>query len=91
MTIISFKSTKCVHSEFKVSESLNTIQCGLCDELMNPIWVLLQLCNKEARYHLEVERLLKQKSDLIEEIEMIKNRVVCECERCHKMTRITKG
>ncbi len=74
---------KCSHNKFIVDESLEHVECGLCGKELNPMWVLSQLCNVEARFNLKFKHLNKQLA-LAEK----KNR--CKCEHCSKITRIQR-
>ncbi len=74
---------RCTHSKFILYESLNTIECGICGEKLNPIWVLSQYCNRESRFNMEIERL-KKVADKADK----KNR--CKCEKCGEMTIIQR-
>lgn len=81
--VIKRKWETCSHTKYLVSEKLNYVECGLCGKELNPMWVLAQMCNRENRANMEVDRLKKiaEKADS-------KNR--CKCEHCGKMTRIQK-
>lgn len=74
---------RCQHNKFLVDEQLGTVECGICGEKLNPIWVLRQLCGEETRYFRRLE-FLKGEADKAE----AKNR--CKCEKCGQMTRIAK-
>lgn len=73
----------CAHNQFIVDEALNTVECGLCHAQLNPIWVLRQLSNTEARYWRHLEALKATAEDA-------KGRNRCKCEHCQQMTRIIK-
>ena len=82
LTSARFKQ-RCAHGKYVVDESLNTIKCGLCNEGLNPIWVLNQMCDVENRYNMEIERLT-----VIAKKAQLKNK--CKCEKCGEMTRIQR-
>lgn len=73
----------CQHNEILVDDELAYVECGLCGEKLNPIWVLKKMCNREHRAIDRIERL----NDLAEKA-IKKNR--CKCEKCGKMTRIQR-
>jgi len=75
--------TNCQHNKFQVDSRHSTVECGLCGEKLNPMWVIEQFCNKEHRLFMQLDFLRK----LAKKAE-IKNR--CKCEHCEKMTRIQK-
>ena len=79
----AFSTKTCAHNKFLVDEKLAYIECGICGEKLNPMWVIGQLCNREARANRAVEALAK----VVEEAEK-KNS--CKCEKCGQMTRIVK-
>lgn len=74
---------RCRHNKYIVDRTLSAVECGICGERLNPIWVLEQLCDQEsrARQHLNA---LKDKAEKAKE----KNR--CKCEHCKNMTRIQR-
>jgi len=37
---------KCKHTKFIVDESLNEVECGICGEKLNPIWVISQMAKE---------------------------------------------
>lgn len=74
---------RCQHNKFIVDEQLGEVECGICGDKLNPIWVLRHLCGEEARYY---QRL----SFLREEAEKAKAKNRCKCEKCGQMTRIEK-
>ena len=76
-------SDRCVHNKFVIDQSLNTVTCGSCGKELNPMWVLSQLCRKEASAWDHLEYLEKQ-------AEKAKDKNRCKCEHCKKMTRIHK-
>ena len=72
---------RCVHNKFIVDESLDAVQCGICHQSLNPMWVLKQLCGNEHR----AANHLSQLQGLIEETQ---SKLRCKCEHCGKMTKI---
>ena len=82
ITTVSF-SRRCQHNKFIVDETLNTVECGICGDKLNPIWALAQFSKKEARVRQSVEAA----QEIAKKAEA-KNR--CKCEHCKKMTRIVK-
>lgn len=76
-------SKRCKHNKFLVDEELGYVECGICGEHLNPIWVISQLCNREARAWVKLNDLNKLAIEASQ-----KNR--CKCEHCKQMTRIVK-
>lgn len=83
ITLLRFGSLRCVHSKFIVDPKLDTVECGICGEKLNPIWVLEQFCHEESRVRRTIEHLEQ-------EAKFIENRVRTRCDHCKKMTRIKK-
>jgi len=76
-------SFKCRHGKFLIDSQLATIECGQCNEKLNPIWVLSQFMQKENSYNMQIERLKKV-------VEKAEKKNSCKCEHCSKMTRIQR-
>jgi len=74
---------KCKHTKFIVDESLNEVECGICGEKLNPIWVISQMANKEHRALIRLDEINK-----IADKALAKTK--CKCQHCHKMTDIVK-
>ena len=83
--IIKIKNCRfnCQHNKFLLDPQLGYVECALCGEKLNPMWVIQQFCNDEARLWNQLSGLRA----LVVEAEK-KNR--CKCEHCHKMTKIVK-
>lgn len=47
-TTTAFKN-RCQHNEYIFDESLNVIECSMCNKELNPIWIIEQLVNAESR------------------------------------------
>lgn len=71
----------CSHNKFIVDPQLSTVECGLCGEKLNPMWVLEQYAKGESR-------LFNQLYTLKSEIEISKSKVRCKCKHCGKITSI---
>jgi len=72
---------KCWHRQVVVDDSLNTVECKLCGETLNPMWVLDQLCDKEHRYYMRLKELNDTANQVAEKLK-------CKCLHCGKMTPI---
>jgi len=81
--LLKIRNWKCRHNKFLIDPQLGYVECGICGEKLNPMWVLEQLCSEEARYYKHLEAL----TELAKKAEK-KNR--CKCEHCKKMTKIQK-
>ncbi len=78
---------KCMHSpflgaSFVVDASLAEVECSLCHEKLNPMWVLGELTKRDSRFH-EAHRRYH------EETKRLKERSSTKCQCCGKMTRIS--
>lgn len=72
---------RCHHGRYLVDTEMGYVECGICSEKLNPMFVLGQLCNEEARAWVSLEaikKLAKQTEDKLR----------CKCQHCKKMTRI---
>ncbi len=74
-------SYKCQHGKFLVDEKKAEVECGLCHEKLNPIWVLLALAREDAR-------LRDHWSQMKAELALMGERVRTKCDNCGKITRI---
>ena len=75
--------TTCKHNQLIVDVATNSVECGDCLKVLDPMWVLIQLSDKH--------NYLCRRYDEIKEISEkanAKNR--CKCEKCGQMTRIVK-
>ena len=72
---------RCIHNKFILDSSLDTVKCGICDQSLNPMWVLEQLAIKEHRYVMRLKELHK------EEVKAA-GKMKCKCKHCGKMTKI---
>ena len=72
---------KCAHNKFKVDTELDYVECGICGEHLNPMFVLSQLCGREARAN-------KHYDYLVDIAEKTANKLRCKCEHCQRMTKI---
>lgn len=83
--VIDISHNRCIHTKFKVDETLEHVECGLCGKQLNPMWVLIQFGNTESRYFHRIN-MLKDQAEKAKA--KAKNR--CKCEHCGKMTKIQK-
>lgn len=82
-SVFKRKYNDCYHTSFEIDLSKNHVECGKCKAILNPMWVLNEIANKESNNR---HRLI----DLKKEIEETKNKMHCKCDKCGKMTRIAK-
>ncbi|WCH25215.1 hypothetical protein [Aeromonas salmonicida] len=71
----------CRHNKFIYDETLGYVECGICGEHLNPMWVIEQFTNKESR----VVRYLEQLNRLVDET---RAKTKCKCQHCGQMTDI---
>ena len=81
--LVKVTDFKCRHNKFNVDPRLGTVECGICGEKLNPMWVLDQLCNHESRVWVQYER--------VRELAIkTRDKLRCKCQHCGKMTRIVR-
>lgn len=64
-----------------VDETLAEVQCGECGAKLEPVWVLRQLCEKEAKWNRNREEFLAIKKEA-------EARTRTRCQHCDQMTAI---
>lgn len=74
---------KCQHTKFIVDEAENLIECGICGEKLNPVWVVAQLAANEHRAIRHLEEIQEVTKKAIAKTK-------CKCMHCHKMTDIVR-
>lgn len=79
--VSKFRTQQCKHNEVILDPELAYVKCKLCGEKLNPLWVLSQYADSEAR-------LFKQLEIVKREYELVKNKTKCKCEKCGGVTRI---
>lgn len=72
---------KCRHNHYLIDESKAEVECGLCHEKLNPMYVLLELAKQETRWN-------ESRKAYIKEHEAINARRKTKCQHCGQMTRI---
>lgn len=76
------KGSVCLHEKFIVDKEKAEVECGGCGEKLNPMWVLVQLCGRDRRFH-EGHRRYH------EEMKRLSERSRTKCHHCGQMTRIS--
>lgn len=77
------EGANCDHrSGFIVDSKLATVECAKCHALLNPMWALEQLCQRDHQFHANSKRYH-------EEMQRLAERSRTKCEWCDKMTRIS--
>ena len=75
---------ECQHNKgFTLAEGENTVRCGVCDKVLDPIWVFGQLMKTESSWHRQYLRL-------VEFNELYKKNSKFKCDHCGKMSRTVK-
>ena len=74
----------CQHNKYLVSPEISYVECALCGEKLNPVWVISQLAQRENRANMRLAYLesLCEKAD---------KKNSCKCEHCGKMTAIQRS
>lgn len=81
-----YDSQRCPHKgPFLLSKEEWSVECGDCGALLNPIWCLMKLANKEAYWNQRLDDLREYVTKLDEEI---KGRERTKCTHCGNMTAI---
>lgn len=75
---------RCDHPRFIVDEASDQVECAVCAERLNPIWVLTQLTREDRR----MERV---RTKYREEMERLDKRTRTKCDHCGQMTRISRS
>jgi len=73
----------CRHNKYYLDNSLANVKCGICNESLNPLWVIRELANEENRYFMQMQAY----ENIVKKAEA-KNK--CKCEKCGEMTRIER-
>lgn len=77
------KFGKCQHPSFVVDEALAEVECAVCKEKLNPVWVLARLASKDRRMH---EASIRYR----EEMARLAERERTKCQHCGQITRISR-
>ena len=81
--LFAVRPVKCCHGRYQVDDSLDAVECTICGERLNPMWVLRDLAANESRDH---QRLVALKRALADARSALK----WKCGHCHKMNDMTK-
>lgn len=73
---------KCFHGQFQIDSSLDYVTCGLCQERLNPMYVLKRLAMQDSKFRENNEKYN-------EEMKRLKERSKTKCEHCGQMTGIS--
>lgn len=74
-------SYKCQHGHFLVDEKAAEVECGLCHEKLNPMWVLGRIAHDDWRLR---ERWASMKA----EVDLLAPKLRAKCKHCGKMTPV---
>ena len=75
---------KCFHRRFVIDETAAQVECKDCKEKLSPMWVLMQLAQRENKYH-------EYHARYQEELARLAERSKTKCQHCGQMTRISKS
>jgi hypothetical protein len=74
----------CVHGQFQIDSSLDVVTCGICEEKLNPMFVLKRLAQQDSRF--------RQNSEIYQDqMKRLAERSRTKCEHCKNMTRISQN
>ncbi len=68
----------CRHPHFIVDEAKSKVECGLCGEKLNPMWVLQEIARQDSQLAQMRDALSKKVTDL-------RNKTKYKCGSCGKM------
>lgn len=71
----------CEHKKFIIDSKKAEVECADCKTLLNPMWVLEKLCEKETRY-------MRRKNEYIALLNELSKKKKCKCKHCGKFTDI---
>lgn len=74
---------ECDHPRFIVDPAKAEVECAVCSERLNPIWVLTRLAGEDRRMENTRERYREEMARLAE-------RSRTKCQHCGEMTRISR-
>ena len=75
---------ECRHPRFIIDQAATTVECAVCHQQLNPMWVLGELANKDSAVSRCRQAYREQAS---KEAAKLK----CKCQHCGKMTRISRS
>jgi hypothetical protein len=83
LRLVRYQHGACDHRTctYIVDEKLAEVQCGDCGAKLEPVWVLRQLCEKEARWN-------ERRKEFLELQEETRGRTRTRCQHCDQMTAI---
>lgn len=70
-------------AKFIIDQSLAEVECSVCGEKLNPMWVLTRLAAQDNRFQENHTRYQ-------EEMKRLKERSRTKCQHCGEMTRISR-
>jgi hypothetical protein len=81
--LVRYQHGACNHTTctYIVDEKLAEVQCGDCGAKLEPVWVLRQLCEKEARWN-------DRRREYLELDAHLRERTRTRCQHCDQMTVI---
>ena len=81
-----YDSSQCPHKgPFTLCKEEWAVECGDCGALLNPIWCLTKLCEKEAYWNNRMDDLAKYLKEITAELA---DRERTKCTHCGNMTAI---
>ena len=81
--LFAVRPVKCRHGRYQVDDSLDAVECAICGERLNPMWVLRDLAANESRDHQRLGALKRALADA-------RSALKWKCGHCHKMNDMTK-
>lgn len=78
------RADRCSHPRFIIDEAMAEVECAVCSERLNPIWVLSQLAREDRRME-------KVRKSMAEEHARLDERCRTKCQHCGQMTRISRN
>lgn len=60
------ESKECKHLSYEVDEESRTVECDVCGKVLDPIWVLMQLCSRYDERDFKYEMILRHQKEQAE-------------------------
>ena len=75
---------KIVSATYRIRQGETEVECGLCGARVDPMFVLMQVAQKESRWQYS-------RKMYAQEMERLADRRATKCTHCGRMTRISRA
>lgn len=83
LVLHSVRDYSCKHPHFVLDEAKSEVECGVCKEKLNPIWVLKEMASHDSF-------IASRRDKLREEVKKLQDRTKYKCGSCGKMNDLTQ-